>query len=107
MPTTITDDDIKRILAIFDADRGFFILAMHSLIEATLRKKYGKTDIAKTDYERADSSFNSLLDRYKRECKDSFYKKRQEEIEKYDEYRVHSYVDYTFSCNELFSDHML
>ena len=51
MPTTITDDDIKRILAIFDADRGFFILAMHSLIEATLRKKYNKTDIAKTDYE--------------------------------------------------------
>lgn len=105
MPTTITDDDIKRILAIFDADRGFFILAMHSLIEATLRKKYNKTDIAKTDYERADSSFNILLDMYKRDCKDLFYKKRQEEIEKYDEYRVHSYVDYNFPCAGLFSDH--
>ena len=40
MPQTI-ESDLQRILKARNADIGLFILAMHSLIERCLRKKYG------------------------------------------------------------------
>ncbi|MBR1615104.1 MAG: hypothetical protein IJ673_06430, partial [Treponema sp.] len=40
MPQTI-ESDLQRILKAKNADIGLFILAMHSLIERCLRKKYG------------------------------------------------------------------
>ena len=36
----VTDEDIKRLLKIKDADFGFFILATHSLMERALKEDY-------------------------------------------------------------------
>ena len=34
-------ENLERILKVRDADLGLFILAIHSLIERTLKEKYG------------------------------------------------------------------
>ena len=51
-------ENLERILKVRDADLGLFILAMHSLIERTLKEKYG---IKSYD---SENTFGKLIDRY-------------------------------------------
>ena len=51
-------ENLERILKVRDADLGLFILAMHSLIERTLKEKYG---IISYD---SENTFGKLIDRY-------------------------------------------
>ena len=57
-------DDISRLMRIKGADYGYFVVAMHSLIERTLRELYPELD---TDI----MSFNTAINRFK----DDLYKK--------------------------------
>lgn len=41
--TEISDNDVERILKVKSADLGLFVLAMHSLMERTLKEKYNST----------------------------------------------------------------
>ena len=54
-------ENLERILKVRDADLGLFILAMHSLIERTLKEKYG---IISYD---SENTFGKLIDRYTKE----------------------------------------
>jgi hypothetical protein len=51
-------ENLERILKVRDTDLGLFILAMHSLIERTLKEKYG---IKSYD---SENTFGKLIDRY-------------------------------------------
>ena len=51
-------ENLERILKVRDADLGLFILAMHSLIERTLKEKYGINS-----YD-SENTFGKLIDRY-------------------------------------------
>lgn len=51
--------NLERILKVRDVDLGFFILAMHSLIERSLSEKYG------TGNYDSDNTFGTLMSRYK------------------------------------------
>lgn len=66
--TLITDFDIERLLKIKEADLGLFILAMHSIMERTLREKYGAKDDS--------DNFGSLINRYT----DDYYNQNGREI---------------------------
>jgi len=51
--TSISDNDIERILKVKKADLGLFVLAMHSLMERALKEKYHSTSdfgVLITDY---------------------------------------------------------
>ena len=58
-------ENLERILKVRDADLGLFILAMHSLIERTLKEKYG---IKSYD---SENTFGKLIDRYTTEFYES------------------------------------
>lgn len=42
--SAISDSDIERILRVKNADLGLFVLAMHSLMERTLKEKYSSSE---------------------------------------------------------------
>ncbi len=52
------ESDLKRVLKVKEVDLGFFILAMHSLIEKTLKQKY------KISGRNSGETFDSLMKRY-------------------------------------------
>ena len=58
-------ENLERILKVRDADLGLFILAMHSLIERTLKEKY---EIKSYD---SENTFGKLIDRYTTEFYES------------------------------------
>ena len=57
------ENNLNRIIRVRDADLGLFVLAMHSLMERTLKEKYNSQD-----------DFGQLINRYT----DDFYQSHGE-----------------------------
>ena len=53
-------DSLERLLALQGTDPGFFVLAVHSFIEADLRQRYGRTD--------EEITFDGLINEFREDC---------------------------------------
>ncbi len=67
---TQLEQNLDRILKVRDVDLGLFILAMHSLMEKTLKEKYNITE--KFNSNEKDDSFGQLIIRYKNEYRENY-----------------------------------
>ena len=97
---TTLELNLERILKVRSADLGLFVLAMHSLIERSLKEKYGISGGFDSD-----NAFGTLINRYTSE----YYEKHGRPIYKGSEKRTLSKEEWAVyqSLKKLYTNHFL